>query len=75
MGTGHAEEAPMSVTLDLVELHDPPADLTLLNGWLSLQGVRPGFSSPKSSPRTVHPSCVASAGWLAALWGFSPDTR
>ena len=37
----------------------------------TLWGLRFGSSSPRSSGSPVHPSTVASAGWLHYLWGFA----
>jgi len=40
--------------------------------WLrSLWGIHAGASSPGPSAVRVHPACLATAGWLTALWGFS----
>ena len=47
-------------------------DLRMVENWLhTMYGIRPGTSSPRCSADSVHPSCVASTGWLTALYGFS----
>jgi len=46
--------------------------LPSLDDWLRvICGVRPGVSSPRCTPVAVHPSCIAQAGWLQALWGLA----
>ena len=46
--------------------------LPSLDDWLRLiWGVRPGVSSARCTAGRLQPSCVASAGWLQALWGFA----
>ena len=43
-----------------------------LDDWLRLMwGVRPGVTSPRCTAGQVHPGCVATAGWLHALWGLA----
>jgi hypothetical protein len=64
----------MSLTLDttLVDVANWDAEVPTVEDWLrTMWGIRAGASSPRSSGLRVHPSCLASAGWLNALWGFS----
>jgi hypothetical protein len=64
----------MSLTLDptITDLDDWAADLSMVDDWLyAMWGVLPGASKPRRSSRHVHPSSVAGAGWLNALWGFA----
>ena len=45
--------------------------LPSLDDWLRvIWGVRPGVSSPRCTAGLVDTGCVATAGWLHALWGF-----
>ena len=64
-----------SVTFDATTVDDGDwaevAALPSVDDWLwTMWGLRPGFSSPRRSVGPVHPSCIAQAGWLRALWGL-----
>ena len=60
--------APTTADHEWPEVAAPP----FLDDWLRLiWGVRPGVSSARCTAGRLQPSCVASAGWLQALWGFA----
>ena len=64
----------MTATVDPMsqDITECDNEVPMISDWLArMWGVRPGVSSPTSSRDRVHPSCLASAGWLTALWGFS----
>lgn len=64
----------MSLTIEptFSDLNKWTAEVSLVDHWLySIWGVRPDRSSPMRSSGHVHPSSVAGAGWLNALWGFA----
>ena len=64
----------MSLTLDttLIDVGDWDAEVPTVEDWLcTMWGIGVGTSSPRSSVVRVHPSSLAAAGWLNALWGFS----
>jgi hypothetical protein len=63
----------MSLTIDptISDLNEWTGDVSLVDHWLySMWGVGPRHSSPTRSSGRVHPSGVAEADWLTALWGF-----
>ena len=64
----------MSLTLDAapIDLGDWDTEVSLVNDWLTaMWGIRLGESSPTSRIDSLPPDCLAAAGWLVALWGFS----
>jgi hypothetical protein len=64
----------MTLTLDTttIDTGQWDAEAPMVEEWLwTLWGIRPGVSSPRPATVPVHPACLASAGWLSALWGFS----
>ena len=65
----------MSVTIDhtITDFNEWAADLSMVDDWLFVMfGIVPGASSPAARPwGRVHPSSVATAGWLNTLYGFA----
>jgi hypothetical protein len=64
----------MSLTVDplAIDLVEWDPEIPRLDDCLRvLWGIQPGVSSPTSARGPVHPSCLASAEWLRALWGYS----
>ena len=64
----------MTLMLDTagIDLDEWGAEASMTGDWLrSLWGIHARASSPGPSAVRVHPACLATAGWLTALWGFS----
>ena len=65
----------MSLTIDstITELSQWGSDEPMVDHWLYVMwGVVPGSSSQPARPwGRVHPSSVATAGWLTTLFGFA----
>jgi hypothetical protein len=64
----------MSLTIDhtITDLNEFASDPSMVDEWLFVMwGVAPGTSSRPGRPwGRVHPSSVATAGWLNTLFGF-----
>lgn len=65
----------MSVTIDptFTDIHEWATDPSMVNDWLYVMwGIVPGASSRPARPwGRLHPSSVATAGWLHALFGVA----
>jgi len=64
----------MTLTLDTmpIDTGEWDGEASMVDDWLRvLWGIQPGVSSPRPAAVRVHPACLASAGWLTALWGFA----
>ena len=63
----------MSLTIDTtpIDIDDWATDRPTVEDWMrTIWGLQPGTSSPRCSGN-VHRSCLASGGWLTAMYGFS----
>jgi hypothetical protein len=65
----------MSLTSDptITDLNEWATDRSMVDDWLYVRwGIVPGASSRPARPwGRVHPSSVATAGWLNTLFGFA----
>jgi phage-related minor tail protein len=64
----------MTLTIDptITDLNEWVADLSMVDDWLyTMWGIVPGAGKPARTFGRVHPSSVATAGWLNTLFGFA----
>jgi phage-related minor tail protein len=63
----------MALTIDttITDLNEWAADLSMVDDWLyRMWGIVPGASKSTRPFGRVHPSTVATAGWLNTMFGF-----